>query len=203
MLGYVVVQRYLKDVHLVPARDGHKLNLRLYVAIVCDPSGGRRRAYLHHRAGKCMYTARPYDRSSVDFEQQITSVELRPEVYRSLPLTLEELRLHWQTRGIRYDDVWRRIVAQMALVARAVLPHVCILRHCQHSVRFQLFGADVILDRDLHPYVLELNKGPNMKPVNARDRRLKQTVLEDTFALAGVTEPPSSRGTGYQLLAAA
>ena len=150
-----------------------------------------------------MYTNKPYEANSVDFEQQITSVKLDPSAYASLPLTLEELRVHWQTRGISFTDVQRKIFAQLQLVARAVLPHVCKnARVCPKHVRFQLFGADVILTDRLEPYLLEFNKGPQMNPVNARDRTVKRSVLEDTFALAGVISLPSGRRNGFTRLAA-
>lgn len=195
-LDYVVVQRYLRDVHLV---EKHKLNLRLYVAIVCDPRG-RKHAYLH-REGKCMYTAKPYQPQSVDFEHQITSVNLDPKIYDQLPLTLAELRVYWQARGIQYTNVHRRIVALLQLVARAMLPHVCRNRRvCPHNTRFQLFGVDIVLTDRLEPFLLELNKGPAMTPVNENDRRVKRMVLEDIFALAGVLPPTVNRQQGFARL---
>lgn len=195
-LDYVVVQRYLRDVHLV---EKHKLNLRLYVAIVCDPHG-KKHAYLH-REGKCMYTAQPYQPQSVNFEHQITSVNLDPKIYDQLPLTLAELRVYWQARGIQYANVHRRIVALLQLVARAMLPHVCRNRHvCPHNTRFQLFGVDIVLTDRLEPFLLELNKGPAMTPVNENDRRVKRMVLEDIFALAGVLPPTVNRQQGFARL---
>ena len=51
---------------------------------------------------------------------------------------------------------------------------------------FQLFGADVIFDKDLHPYLLELNKGPDMTPRDEIDENMKNIVQTDMFKIVGV-----------------
>ena len=193
--GYKVIQKYLLNVHLV---DQRKLNLRVYVLLVCDPFG-QKRAYLH-RDGKCLYTNKKYDARATDLQHQITSFELSPDIYRRLPLNFADLRRHWHLRGIEFDRVYASIVAKMQNVVRAALPHVCVNRHLSQNTRFQLFGADVILTDKLEPYILEFNKGPEMQPINARDRQLKRRVLEDTFATVGLISPPKRRPSGYLLL---
>ena len=148
-----------------------------------------------------MYTNKPYQRDSIDFEHQITSVGLEPTVYDTLPLTLGELRTYWHARNISYAEVYGRIFTKMQLVARALLPHVCnsAPSNCQKHVRFQLFGADIILTDTMDPFLLEFNKGPNMVPINARDDTMKRAILEDTFSMAGVIRL-HNRENGYTLL---
>ena len=192
--GYKVIQKYMLNVHLVKKR---KLNLRLYVLIVCNPFG-KKRAYLH-RDGKCQYTNKKYDANATDLQHQITSLELSPDIYQHLPLNFAELRRHWHREGIVFDTVFASIVAKLQNVARATLPHVCVNRHLRKNTRFQLFGVDMILTDTLEPYVLEFNKGPEMQPTNARDRQLKRVVLEDTFAMVGLISPPN-RPNGYRPL---
>ena len=41
---------------------------------------------------------------------------------------------------------------------------------------FQLFGADVIFTNNLHPYLLEFNKGPSMKYMNNRDEFIDNSI---------------------------
>ena len=43
-----------------------------------------------------------------------------------------------------------------------------------------MFGVDIMLDEQLHPYILEMNKGPDMKPKDDEDYQVKK-VIEDTF----------------------
>ena len=85
--GYKVMQRYFQDVLLI---GGRKLNLRIYVLVLCDLDGSKR-AYLH-RNGMCLYTNQPYAKNSVHAaETQITSLNMDPSVYRTLPLDFVDL----------------------------------------------------------------------------------------------------------------
>lgn len=188
--GYKVVQQYITDVHTVRQ---HKLNLRLYVLIVCEPWTGRKRLFVH-RDGKCMYTAKPYDPNTwQDETSQITSVDTNAEQYEGnapLPLTFEQLRAHWSTQKVAYDGVMGRVHRALRDTVTAVLPDMCRATKFQNHVRFQLFGADVLLRRDsMEPLVLEFNKGPSMRPVNQADYAVKRRVLEDVFRHVGLIAP--------------
>lgn len=174
--GYKVIQEYLTDVHLV---KGYKLNLRLYVLVVCDTYGNK---HVHiHPEGKCLYTEQPYNPDTLhDTSTQITSTA-SASVYEddALPLTLNDLREHWLNVHVNYDHVMRNVHEQLHAAVNAVLPKLCRATKFRRVTRFQLFGADVLLrGRDLAPFVLEFNKGPSMKPVNARDYAMKRRVME-------------------------
>ena len=53
-------------------------------------------------------------------------------------------------------------------------------------ISFQLFGLDVILDSNLNPLILEINKGPNMFAVNDKDLKLKSNLNNDIYSLVGI-----------------
>ena len=53
---------------------------------------------------------------------------------------------------------------------------------------FQLFGLDVILDDKLHPYILEINKGPNMMPITKKDLELKTNIYNDMYNIIGIID---------------
>lgn len=193
--GYKIIQEYITNVHTV---HSHKLNLRLYVLIVCNANGGPKRAYVHTQ-GKCLYTAKPYSPDTLmDETSQITSLDTSAALYEgsnALPLTLDDLRQHWYNERIDYDRVMGNVHRALREVVHAVLPGMCQASKFNNHIRFQLFGADVLLRGDtLEPYVLELNKGPSMKPVNQADYGVKRGVLEDVFKKVGVyaNHTPSS-----------
>ena len=193
--GYKIIQEYITNVHTV---HSHKLNLRLYVLIVCNANGGPKRAYVHTQ-GKCLYTAKPYSPDTLmDETSQITSLDTSAALYEgsnALPLTLDDLRQHWYNERIDYDRVMGQVHRALREVVHAVLPGMCQASKFNNHIRFQLFGADVLLRGDtLEPYVLELNKGPSMKPVNQADYGVKRGVLEDVFKKVGVyaNHTPSS-----------
>ena len=49
-------------------------------------------------------------------------------------------------------------------------------RHC-----FEMYGYDIIVDRDLKPWLLEVNASPSLTTTTLADRILKMTLLNDTF----------------------
>ena len=59
----------------------------------------------------------------------------------------------------------------------------------KNTICFQLFGADVIFNNQLHPYLLEFNKGPDMIPRDEIDKKMKTTVQEDMFRIVGILPP--------------
>lgn len=45
---------------------------------------------------------------------------------------------------------------------------------------------DIILESDGEPYILELNKGPDMKVKCEKDKKLKEDIFESTFQVVGL-----------------
>ena len=49
--------------------------------------------------------------------------------------------------------------------------------------RFELLGADVILDRSLRPWLLEMNSSPSLNLDTPLDMHVKSTLMEDLVRL--------------------
>ena len=60
-------------------------------------------------------------------------------------------------------------------------------------------GADVIFDRNLHPFLLEFNKGPDMSAKSTEDRVIKKKVNHDIFELVGLFEPGQDSNGFYKI----
>ena len=71
-------------------------------------------------------------------------------------------------------------------VFKAVQGQICNSRLLNDNMTFQLFGADVIFNKELHPFLLELNKGPSMRFVTDTDKEMKLQLLEDVLYNVGV-----------------
>ena len=56
----------------------------------------------------------------------------------------------------------------------------------KNTISFQLFGIDVIFNKSLHPYLLEMNKGPDMTPKDDEDTKMKYNVQNDMFKTVGI-----------------
>ena len=58
---------------------------------------------------------------------------------------------------------------------------------------FQLFGFDVMLDRDARPYLLEVNGDPGLRTESAIFLSINAPMLADLLNLVGVRRPPQER----------
>jgi hypothetical protein len=54
---------------------------------------------------------------------------------------------------------------------------------------FQLFGFDIMIDRDLNPWLLEVNLNPSLSCDSPLDTRIKSTMLSDLFNIANLPNP--------------
>ena len=187
---YKVIQYYLTDPFLV---NGYKLNIRLYLFIKCNKD--KKLIYMH-KSGKCLYTVQKY-KNDLNFDTNITSYKPSPNIYDINPLTLPDLYSYIDKNGHNSTIVKNRIKSSMIKLATAIKNSVCNKSSLSEVTTFQLFGVDVILDNNLIPKILEINKGPNMHPVNKIDSELKHQVYEDIYSSINFTE---SKINNYELL---
>ena len=141
--------------------------------------------------GKCIYTNKEYNDNNFDFESNITSYHLDMNVYKKNPRTLDELYefLNKDTNNENSSNILEnRIYKLMKDVSYCLSTSIYQSDNIKNTTCFQLFGADVIFDTNLHPYLLELNKGPDMNPRDDIDRKMKTTVQIDMFSKIGMLQ---------------
>ena len=68
------------------------------------------------------------------------------------------------------------------MLSRVIILRLGDLENIKQNTKFQLFGVDIIIDDNYNPYILEINKGPDMNPKNDRDKKMKLKVLNDMFS---------------------
>lgn len=193
---YSVAQRYLEKPYLI---HGRKLNIRLYVLIVVSEFGS---SWWLYRAGKCIYTNCQYEVLPADttirsgFENQINLLERHftslnldtKKAYQEerCPESLEELQEYMQHRGENWPRIWKNIQLGLQKVARS---YTGKLTAFMGSEAYQIFGVDYILTEPtedgvhITPYLLEFNKGPEMKYKSPKDQELKQGLQIDILEL--------------------
>lgn len=172
---FKIIQQYISNVLCI---NGHKLNLRCYVLIICNQT--QKSMYLHEY-GKCIYTNKKYNPQTNDFEQNITSYNLNEDIYQQLPLTISELQE--RIGKTTWSMILNRLKKKLKQIKSVFLDVMGNEPICQQNYCFQLFGIDIIIDKDTYdPLILEFNKGPEMRSNMIKDYGLKRKVLEDVFS---------------------
>ena len=198
--NYKVVQRYITDLYLI---RGRKVNLRIYLLIVVDDEGI---SFYVSDKGKCIYTKNLYNDNDLDFESNITSYHLDMEVYKENPRDFDELRAYIDGNEGLGNSLYsslrsgRELFDAIHLLFRDVCKGVVSQFGRSKNLRrkgvvsFQLFGADVIFNRELDPYLLEINKGPDMSARDELDAKMKKEVQEDMFRCVGIIHDGKEEG---------
>ena len=181
--NFKVIQKYIPNPFTVNKR---KLNLRLYVVIICYQG---KQEWLLFKEGKCIYSNKRYDKDNSlrgeylqDKEQHFTSLNLDiNKVYldEALPESLNDLK---QYLGYNvFQDVMNKILFILTQVKHVYKFKLGNLDTLQNNKCFQLFGLDFIMDEHLKPYLLEFNKGPSMGIKSPKDKELKTNVITSIF----------------------
>ena len=178
--SYKVVQKYIRNLYLINQR---KVNLRVYLLVVIKEN----QIYFYlGRIGKCIYTNKKYSDNDFDFESNITSYNLDMSVYEDNPRTFNELIEYINSNGDSGQFLFNKIEKLMKEISYCLAKNLYQSKNILKTISFQLFGADVIFENNLHPYLLEINKGPDMSPRDDIDDNMKNTVQTDMLKIVGI-----------------
>ena len=159
--NYVVVQEYIQNLYLIQNR---KINLRMYLLIICK---NNKKYWYISSLGKCLYTNKEYGKHNIyDHEMHLTSLNVSSKIYDTLPLSLEELKLYIGSG--HYDVLFSRILEILKKCKLVFNDLIC--KNSYTNTYFQLFGIDIVFTKYMIPYLLEINKGPQMKAINKKKK---------------------------------
>ena len=172
--GFKVVQEYKADTFVINKR---MMNLRIYMLVTCKNNNIN--IYLHE-LGKCLYTSKDITNDMSDFDSHITnSYKLSGDLYKTNPKSLNELKIYLDRNKYNSQLLFNRIDKNLKLVGKAIVNSLCKINNIKDNLKFQLFGLDVIFNDKMEPYLLEMNKGPDMIPKDMEDKKLKTKVEVD------------------------
>jgi tubulin polyglutamylase TTLL4 len=182
----IVVQCYIERPLLI---DRRKFDVRLYVLV---PSIAPVRVYLH-LLGLVRFATHDYGDDIADLCSHLTNVSINraSDAFEKWPL-----RRLWELHPI--DRLWPQFerIAIMAVLGGATRirqHHQRIIAHRHTS--FELFGMDVLVDDNLHCWLLEVNVSPSLSGRDSDlDRDLKTAVMADMFNTARVVECDPASG---------
>jgi hypothetical protein len=192
-----VVQRYVERPLTL---DGYKFDLRLYVLVT---SFRPLEAFIY-KEGFARVSTHAYSLDPKDFDNQFIHLtnasiqKLNEDGAKANHATNDneesmggsKIPLHgphglWarmEKQGMDTDLVWRNICL-CVLKSLVVVDEKMSNQPCC----FEVFGFDVLIDKDLKPWLIEVNTSPSMSRDNQLDQRVKTAMIRDTISLV---DPP-------------
>jgi len=190
---HVICQQYITKCLLI---DGFKFDFRLYVLVTsCDPLRifiykeglGRFATKKYHEPTShnmeevCMHlTNYAINKNSDDFVRDDECGSKRK---------LETVCKWLEDHGYDVSKMWNNIedvIIKTLISAHPILKHnyrTCFPNHLRGSACFEILGFDIMLDRKLKAWVLEVNHSPSFHTDAKLDKEVKEGLLLDTFRL--------------------
>jgi tubulin polyglutamylase TTLL5 len=170
--------------------DGFKFDLRIYVLVT---SFAPLRAFLY-REGLARFATETYSNHTTDVFSHLTNATLNKrgrnwstESKWKLSELLAELRTRF---GKPESEIMSRIVDVVSVTLALVQPSMAA---SSRPNCFELFGFDLLVDRDFNLWVLELNSFPSMGFRSETDWAVKVPLIAQTLSIVGVGQPCTAR----------
>lgn len=217
---YVLAQELLEDSYLV---SGRKINLRVYIVVVCHESDtdvyvfnngfmyytkqmfvkGDKNPDNHITTG---YVERDvYHKNPLTHKDFMTYLDMNEgDKYHPTnnPRKLTDEEKSIRTQGLKVSKVvFDRIEKLIADVFIAFKGKICrkvdnrgepVPIYKDYSV--QIFGADVAINDQLQPQIIEINKGPDLSPKDDRDGVVKRKLVSDVLEVLGLRSTTNENG---------
>jgi hypothetical protein len=193
-----VAQEYLESRLL----DGFKFDLRVYVLVTFFDE-----LAIHvYRDGLVRVCADKYDTKSPFSQVTNTAVNRKKRGVKIEHITRFVSDVFPSLGNDReVAELWEKIHRIVALTVIAAIPY--LEEGCEAQKKktagfrsFQLFGFDILLDRDLTPHLLEVNYRPSLGSDSKREANFKREMLVELWSivLAGTSSTGELQSSGNQ-----
>lgn len=184
---YVVVQRILQDPYLV---DGYKINMRVYMLVIVNPHNAVN--FYYYSNGFMYYTVERFKEYSKKHEEIITTGLAGRDMYKNKPLTHHDLYTHLGNE--KSNKLKKSIYGLIKYISQAYTSIFMEENKSVPGTKFLVYGVDVAPNKNLDCMVMEVNKGPDLRYKDERDKHVKLSMIKDMFALVGLT---ANRSNGF------
>lgn len=218
--GYVLAQELLEDSYLV---NGRKINLRVYIIVVCYKNNTdvyvfndgfmyyTKDNFIKGAKDKDNHITTGYVDRDVYDKNPLTHTDFKkyldmPEGSKYHPSN-DNRKLYPNESDIRNqgftisDVVFKRIDILLAEIFISFKGNICrktddngepVPIYDDYSV--QIFGADVAINDQLQPQIIEINKGPDLSPKDDRDGNVKRKMVNDVLEVIGIKSKSNNNG---------
>ena len=177
-----VAQEYI-DSYLL---DNTKFDLRIYVLV-----SSIKPLKIHvYRDGLARFCSEEIDGDSI--YSQLTNVTLNKQNdndFKHISRLISDVFPILESKGVNITKLWndiddtiiKTILSSINLLSKAESTRCppCVYNRC-----FQVFGFDILLDKNAKPYVLEVNYRPNLDYHRGCERRMKSQMICDAIKIA-------------------
>jgi hypothetical protein len=173
---FVVCQELLQDPYLV---NGRKINIRVYLLIHSHGDGCD---FYVNTNGFVYYTPKMFQANSHDKDENITTGYIDRKVYEENPMTLMELKAFMGEAA--YTTMFSSVKSVLSHVAAVYTP---VLTKANEALsdksKFLIFGCDFAPSTSLDVKLMEINKGPDLRYKDDKDKDVKLTMVHDMLNL--------------------
>ncbi|XP_066899806.1 tubulin polyglutamylase TTLL7 isoform X7 [Kogia breviceps] len=209
---HLIVQEYIEKPFLM---EGYKFDLRIYILVTsCDPL----KIFLYHdglvRMGTEKYIT-PNESNLTQLYMHLTnySVNKHNEHFerdetenkgskRSIKWFTEFLQANQHDVAKFWSDISELVVKTLIVAEPHVLHAYRMCRPGQppgsESVCFEVLGFDILLDRKLKPWLLEINRAPSFGTDQKIDYDVKRGVLLNALKLLNIRTSDKRRNLAKQ-----
>ncbi|EAR91806.2 tubulin tyrosine ligase family protein (macronuclear) [Tetrahymena thermophila SB210] len=192
-----IICEYVANPHLI---DGLKYDLRIYVLVTSyDPL----RIYIFDD-GLTRFATEKYSTNTKELSKRyvhLTNYSLNKnnpnfkknkdanEDSEGSKWSLKALFRKYTEMGVNTAQLWDRIKDIVIKTCIATEPYMTdqYVKCENHRTNcFELYGFDILIDDTLKPWLLEVNVRPSLSSSSPLDRRIKHTLVCDTFNLIGI-----------------
>ena len=176
-----IVQRYIIDPLLI---GGKKFDLRIYALVL---SYQPLTVYLY-RTGFARFTSYRYNANVEDISNtymHLTNVAVQKtsENYN------EKTGGKWELRSLKLFLISKYGLELVAncfmkiqdIILKSLRSVSKVIMHDKHC--FELYGYDILIDKDLRPWLIEINASPSLTSNTPQDFTLKCRLLDDVFTI--------------------
>ena len=194
---YLLVQELLQDPYLI---NGRKINLRVYCLFIKNCKGSFKICI--YKDGFMYYTPDLFKKNTKEFSKNITTGYVDRKVYQENPLTHDDFRVYLDSNRnlseIEKNVINKNVINKNIKLSEYIFTQIYdllksvfyiytnLLSIDDLGIGFQLYGADIAINDNLNPSLMEINKGPDLTAKDGRDKELKLKLSEDILKSVGL-----------------
>ncbi|KAM6451327.1 tubulin polyglutamylase TTLL6 isoform 1-T1 [Liasis olivaceus] len=189
----MICQLYISKPFII---DGFKFDLRIYVLVTsCDPL----RIFVYKEGLARFATSMYSDPSQSNLDNvcmHLTNYSINKHSANFVrdedsgsKRKLSTFNKYMEQNGYDTGEIWKDIedvVIKTLISAHPIIKHnylTCFPNHTMWSACFEILGFDILLDRKLKPWLLEVNHSPSFSTDSWLDKEVKDQLLYDTLIL--------------------